>query len=437
MPMVWYIPPLSPVVDVVQETGEDAEDRGNLFAAIDTLRIPVEYLANLFTAGDVEPVDGVLKKLAAMRSYMRDINLGPRARRVHPRRRRHDGGGDVRDVPPARDRQVRRPLRHPAGPRRAGARAGGAGHRLLGRLRRGWFVLRPGTARRGRGLPDAGRGGELPDAPGPADLRHARRAGRQGQRGSTSSTGTARAPPRGCSRPATTEGAREVPPPPGAARARRRRPRVGGLLGAPRLPDRGAARLARRPRGAGARTPAPDAAPRPRAAHAARAAPAGLCRHLRPHPQVRALPDLLRLRRHPAARRRARAVQGGLPAGRGRVGRRPRRAARPPLRGAAVRRDGRRRHRPARCSTTTAPAWRCCASRSPAGATTTAPPVAVGRRAGGPVRHPARARRGGGRRRTPSRRAGPAGRGGRPRGLRRRPRPGVRPRPHLRPPPSP
>ncbi|GAA1774678.1 nitrate reductase subunit beta [Nostocoides vanveenii] len=76
MPMVWYIPPLSPVVDVIKDTGHDAEDQGNLFAAIDTLRIPVEYLANLFTAGDVAPVNGVLKKLAAMRSYMRDINLG-------------------------------------------------------------------------------------------------------------------------------------------------------------------------------------------------------------------------------------------------------------------------------------------------------------------------------------------------------------------------
>jgi nitrate reductase beta subunit len=76
MPMVWYIPPLSPVVDVVKDTGYDAEDTGNLFAAIDALRIPVEYLAELFTAGDVEPVDRVLKKLAAMRSYMRDINLG-------------------------------------------------------------------------------------------------------------------------------------------------------------------------------------------------------------------------------------------------------------------------------------------------------------------------------------------------------------------------
>jgi len=76
MPMVWYIPPLSPVVDVVRDTGHDAEDHGNLFAAIEALRIPVEYLANLFTAGQVAPVESVLRRLAAMRSYMRDLNLG-------------------------------------------------------------------------------------------------------------------------------------------------------------------------------------------------------------------------------------------------------------------------------------------------------------------------------------------------------------------------
>src|SRR5262249_51902029 len=76
MPMVWYIPPLSPVVDVVRDTGYDAEDRGNLFAAIEALRIPVEYLAQLFTAGDPAPVDAVLRRLAALRSSLRDINLG-------------------------------------------------------------------------------------------------------------------------------------------------------------------------------------------------------------------------------------------------------------------------------------------------------------------------------------------------------------------------
>ena len=76
MPMVWYIPPLSPVVDVIRDTGHDAEDASNLFAAIDTLRIPVEYLANLFTAGDTAPVDKALRRLAAMRAYMREQTMG-------------------------------------------------------------------------------------------------------------------------------------------------------------------------------------------------------------------------------------------------------------------------------------------------------------------------------------------------------------------------
>ena len=52
MPMVWYVPPLSPIVDLLRDQGHDAEDHGNLFGAIDELRIPGEYLAELFTAGD-------------------------------------------------------------------------------------------------------------------------------------------------------------------------------------------------------------------------------------------------------------------------------------------------------------------------------------------------------------------------------------------------
>jgi nitrate reductase beta subunit len=76
MPMVWYVPPLSPIVDVLTETGHDGEDAGNLFGAINALRIPLAYLAELFTAGDTELVESTLRKLSAMRSYMRDINLG-------------------------------------------------------------------------------------------------------------------------------------------------------------------------------------------------------------------------------------------------------------------------------------------------------------------------------------------------------------------------
>jgi nitrate reductase / nitrite oxidoreductase, beta subunit len=76
MPMVWYIPPLSPVVDLLRDQGHDAENHRNLFGAIEALRIPVEYLAELFTAGDTETVTAVLRRMAAMRSYMRGINLG-------------------------------------------------------------------------------------------------------------------------------------------------------------------------------------------------------------------------------------------------------------------------------------------------------------------------------------------------------------------------
>ncbi|MDI2125462.1 nitrate reductase subunit beta [Yinghuangia seranimata] len=76
LPMVWYIPPLSPVVDAVAESGHDGEDVDNLFGAVDALRIPVAYLAELFSAGDPEPVRAVLRRLSAMRSYMRRVNLG-------------------------------------------------------------------------------------------------------------------------------------------------------------------------------------------------------------------------------------------------------------------------------------------------------------------------------------------------------------------------
>ena len=80
MPMVWYVPPLSPVVDAVARTGNDGEDANNLFGALESLRIPIAYLAELFTAGDTVVVEGVLRKLAAMRSYMRDVNLGRQTR---------------------------------------------------------------------------------------------------------------------------------------------------------------------------------------------------------------------------------------------------------------------------------------------------------------------------------------------------------------------
>ncbi|MGH3797961.1 MAG: nitrate reductase subunit beta [Pseudonocardiaceae bacterium] len=76
LPMVWYIPPLSPVTNAVHATGYHDDDPDHVFAAIESLRIPMAYLANLFTAGDSAVVQIVLRKLTAMRAHMRGSQLG-------------------------------------------------------------------------------------------------------------------------------------------------------------------------------------------------------------------------------------------------------------------------------------------------------------------------------------------------------------------------
>jgi nitrate reductase beta subunit len=75
LPMVWYVPPLSPVMGLIEGEGSTA-DPDDVFPAIDRLRIPVRYLANLLSAGDDDVIRGVLKRLAAMRRYMRERSLG-------------------------------------------------------------------------------------------------------------------------------------------------------------------------------------------------------------------------------------------------------------------------------------------------------------------------------------------------------------------------
>ncbi len=69
LPMVWYIPPLSPIQDNVDisKIGENG-----ILPDIKDLRIPIKYLANLLTAGKEEPIIISLKKIMAMRVYMRD-----------------------------------------------------------------------------------------------------------------------------------------------------------------------------------------------------------------------------------------------------------------------------------------------------------------------------------------------------------------------------
>jgi nitrate reductase beta subunit len=69
LPMVWYIPPLSPV----QSAMEDGKiSRSGVIPSVEDLRIPVKYLANLLTAGKKEPVEFALQRMMAMREFMRE-----------------------------------------------------------------------------------------------------------------------------------------------------------------------------------------------------------------------------------------------------------------------------------------------------------------------------------------------------------------------------
>ena len=69
LPMVWYVPPLSPIQSVADAGG--LPHNGNILPAVESLRIPVQYLANMLSAGDTGPVLRALKRMMAMRHYMR------------------------------------------------------------------------------------------------------------------------------------------------------------------------------------------------------------------------------------------------------------------------------------------------------------------------------------------------------------------------------
>ena len=75
LPMVWYVPPLSPI-----QSAANAGAIGSFGALPDvrSLRIPVQYLANMLTAGDEKPVIQALERMLAMRAYMRDRHVEKR-----------------------------------------------------------------------------------------------------------------------------------------------------------------------------------------------------------------------------------------------------------------------------------------------------------------------------------------------------------------------
>ena len=95
LPMLFYVPPLLPVMATVSEA-DHSERAGELheiakhwpdswlydtttkelFGTIDDARFPLEYMASLFSAGDTTAVADRLKKLMAVRLHRRFVTVG-------------------------------------------------------------------------------------------------------------------------------------------------------------------------------------------------------------------------------------------------------------------------------------------------------------------------------------------------------------------------
>lgn len=95
LPMLFYVPPLLPVMASLKEVDNKAQSEKmdpiakywndnwlydtsteDLWGTIEQARFPLKYLASLFSAGDEEKVKHILKKLMAVRIYRRSKTVG-------------------------------------------------------------------------------------------------------------------------------------------------------------------------------------------------------------------------------------------------------------------------------------------------------------------------------------------------------------------------
>lgn len=70
MPMLFYVPPLLPVMGQAVE-GPYQNNPDEFFTSLKSARLPIKYLASLFSAGNEQMIEGVMKKLMAVRYLKR------------------------------------------------------------------------------------------------------------------------------------------------------------------------------------------------------------------------------------------------------------------------------------------------------------------------------------------------------------------------------
>lgn len=113
LPMLFYVPPLMPVMgrsgdggyEHLTSAGEDGDGTGagddaDLFAPVDRARVPLSYLASLFTAGNLDEVRAVMRRLLAVRYHMRGKDLDDVSERRVKRALREAGltAGDADEI---------------------------------------------------------------------------------------------------------------------------------------------------------------------------------------------------------------------------------------------------------------------------------------------------------------------------------------------------
>jgi nitrate reductase / nitrite oxidoreductase, beta subunit len=94
MPMLFYVPPLLPVMASLNKSDKSQMDKmgsvvkkwtddwlydtstDDIFGTIDEARFPMQYMANLFSAGDVEMIKARIMKLMAVRIHRRHVTVG-------------------------------------------------------------------------------------------------------------------------------------------------------------------------------------------------------------------------------------------------------------------------------------------------------------------------------------------------------------------------
>jgi nitrate reductase beta subunit len=76
LPNLFYVPPLLPTMAFVDEAGTYETTTETFWGAIEKSRLPMSYLASLFSNGNEEVIKTVLKKLMAVRLHRRAETVG-------------------------------------------------------------------------------------------------------------------------------------------------------------------------------------------------------------------------------------------------------------------------------------------------------------------------------------------------------------------------